>query len=131
VEPSERYGNSSLTELTSLIRGPSVPVSPMTDESDDPGRDGILTAGAALLILLLLAAAIPIYSWIRRPPDPAGPRPRHRARRSRLRILLAIVVVALLALLPPLVWSTPFAPVRQAPLRSTTAPSRRVIRHRW
>jgi hypothetical protein len=97
VEPSERYGNSSLTELTSLIRGPSVPVSPMTDESDDPGRDGILTAGAALLILLLLAAAIPIYSWIRRPPDPAGPRPRHRARRSRLRILLAIVVLALLA----------------------------------
>jgi hypothetical protein len=97
VEPSERYQNSALVELISLVRGPSVRAPPMTDDSDDPGRDGILTAGAALLILLLLAAAVPIYSWIRRPPDPSGPRPRHRARRSPWRILIAAVVLALLA----------------------------------
>jgi Glycosyl hydrolase family 99/Calcineurin-like phosphoesterase len=96
VEPSERYGSSALTELTSLIRGPSVPTSPMTDNSDDPGKGGILTVGAALLILLLLAAAVPIYSRVRQPRDPASPRPRHRARRSPWRIVAVVIVLAVL-----------------------------------
>jgi Calcineurin-like phosphoesterase/Glycosyl hydrolase family 71 len=97
VEPSERYGNSALTELTSLIRGPAVGVSPpVTDGSDDPGKGGILTVGAALLILLLLAAAVPIYGLIRRPLDTAEPRPRHRARRSPWRILIAVIALTAL-----------------------------------
>ena len=97
VEPSERYRNSALVELTSLVRGPSVRAPPMTDDSDDPGKDGILTVGAALLILLLLAAAVPIYGRFRQPGDAAEPGPRRRARRSPLRILIAAVVLALLA----------------------------------
>jgi hypothetical protein len=97
VEPSERYGNSALTELSSLIREPSVRAPPTTDDSDDAGKGGTLTVGAALLILLLLGAAVPIYSKIRQPRDPAEPRPPHRARRSQLRILVAVVVLTLLA----------------------------------
>src|SRR5215211_3650241 len=48
VEPSERYGNSSLQELSNLIRGPTVEAPPVIVDSDDPGREGILSVGAAL-----------------------------------------------------------------------------------
>ena len=96
VEPSERNGDSALRELTRLVRGPSVPQSPMAEGSDDSGTEGILTVGAALLIVLLLAAAVPLYARIVRPAASAnGVRPQ-RARRSPRRILTALVVVALL-----------------------------------
>jgi hypothetical protein len=96
AEPSERYGNSTLQELTSLIRGPSVQESPAIDDSDDPGKDGILSVGAALVALLLLAVALPIYARIRHPRAPTADRPRRRARRSPWRILVVVVVVAVL-----------------------------------
>jgi hypothetical protein len=108
VEPSERHGNSALSELTSLIRGPSVGRSPVTGESDDSGKAGILSVGAALLIVLLLAVALPIYARIRRPPSasadegtgppPTSPDdgPRSRVRRSPRRILTVFAVLAVL-----------------------------------
>jgi hypothetical protein len=96
VEPSERYGNSALQELTSLVRAPAVQEPPAIDDSDDPGRDGILSVGAALLVLLLLAAALPIYARIRRHDAPTAERPERQARRSPWRILVVAVVVALL-----------------------------------
>jgi hypothetical protein len=96
VEPSQRHRDSSLRELISLVRGPSVPQAPTAADSDDPGRDGILTVGAALLIVLLLAAALPIYARIARPPASAdGVRPR-RARQSARRILTGLVVLVAL-----------------------------------
>jgi hypothetical protein len=96
VEPSERHRDSSLRELTSLVRGPSVPQAQTAAGSDDSGRGGLLTVGAALLIVLLLAAALPIYARIARPPASAdGVRPR-RARQSARRILTGLVVVVAL-----------------------------------
>ena len=93
VEPSERHGDSSLQDLTSLVRGPSVPQAPTAADSNDPGREGILTVGAALVIVLLLAAALPLYARIARPPASAdGVRPR-RARQSARRILTALLVI--------------------------------------
>jgi len=107
VEPSERYGNSALTDLARLVRGPSVDTSLVTGDSDESGSEGILTAGAALWVVLLLAAALPIYAWSRRQPpaskDDGAPPPRgsrdHRPRRiqwSPRRIVTAIAVVAVL-----------------------------------
>ena len=93
VEPSERYGDSALIELTSLVRGPSVRPSPITDDSDDPGKAGILSVGAALAVMLLLAAAVLIYSQIRRARAPSDPIPRQAARQFPGRILLMVVVV--------------------------------------
>ena len=40
VEPSERHGDSSLQDLTSLVRGPSVPQAPTAADSNDPGKEG-------------------------------------------------------------------------------------------
>ena len=99
VEPSEEYGTSALQELTSLIRGSSVQEPPVIDDSDDPGRDGILTVGAALLVLLLLAVALPVYARLRRPRAPTSERPERRARPFSWRILVAVVVVAVLGTL--------------------------------
>ena len=96
VEPSERYGDSALKELTSLIRGPTVRAPPVTDGSDDPGKGGILSVGAALVVLLLLAVAVPIYSRIRRPQGPSDPAPRRRAWVFPWRLILVFVVVLLL-----------------------------------
>jgi hypothetical protein len=96
VEPSKRYGNSALVELTNLVRGPSVRTSPMTDNSDDPGTEGVLTPGAALVILLLLAAAVPIYARIRQPRAPAAAGPRRRAWQFPWRTLLLVAMVAAL-----------------------------------
>jgi Glycosyl hydrolase family 99/Calcineurin-like phosphoesterase len=96
VEPSEQYGNSALQELTSLIRAPSVQEPPAIDDSDDPGRDGILSVGAVLLVLLLLGAALPIYAHVRQPRAPTGEDPQRQARRSPWRIFIAVVVVAML-----------------------------------
>ena len=97
VEPSERYGDSALTGLTSLVRGPSVRPSPIPDDSDDPGKGGILSVGAALLVMLLLAAAVPIYSGIRRARASSRPIPRRAARQFPGRILLTVVVVLVLS----------------------------------
>jgi Calcineurin-like phosphoesterase/Glycosyl hydrolase family 99/Iron/zinc purple acid phosphatase-like protein C len=96
VEPSERYGSSALQELTSLVRGPTVQVPPAIEDSDDPGKDGILSVGAALLALLLLAVALPIYARVRHPRAPTAERPKRQARRSPWRILVVVVVVAVL-----------------------------------
>ena len=96
MEPSERYGDSALKELTSLIRGPTVRAPPLTDGSDDPGKGGILSVGAALVVLLLLAVAVPIYSRIRRPQRPSDPAPRRRAWVFPWRLILVFVVVLLL-----------------------------------
>jgi hypothetical protein len=101
VEPSERHGDSALRELTSLVRGPSVPQTTATDDSDDPGKGGILSVGAALLIVLLLVAALPIYARIRRRAASAGETRPRRARRSLQRnwtaVVILLVVVGLLA----------------------------------
>jgi hypothetical protein len=99
VEPSERYGNSALVELTNLVGGPSVRTPPMVDDSDDPGREGILSVGAALVVVLLLAAALPIYTWIRRQRDPAADGEQRRARRFPWRILVTVVLLAVLGAL--------------------------------
>ena len=96
VEPSERYGDSALTELTSLVRGPSVPPSPITDNSDEPGEAGILSVGAALAVMLLLAAAVPIYRAIRRARTSTDHIPRRAARQFPRRILITVVVVLVL-----------------------------------
>jgi hypothetical protein len=62
----------------------------------NPGRDGILSLGAALLVLLLLAVVAPIYirPWRR---ASSAERPERQAGRSRWRILIVVVVVAVLA----------------------------------
>jgi Glycosyl hydrolase family 99/Calcineurin-like phosphoesterase len=100
VEPSERYGDSALVEVPNLVGGPSVRTSPMTDNSDDPGTEGVLSVGAALVVLLLLAAALPIYTWIRRRShDPAADGEQRRARRFPWRILVTVVVLAVLGAL--------------------------------
>jgi hypothetical protein len=99
VEPSERHGNSALLALTSLIQAPSVREPPVIADSDDSGRDGILTVGAALLVLLLLAAAVPIYAHLRRQRAPSAEPPEQPGRRSLWRILVAVAVVALLGTL--------------------------------
>jgi hypothetical protein len=99
VEPSERYGNSALVELTNLVGGPSVRTPSMVDDSDDPGREGILSVGAALVVVLLLAAALPIYTWIRRQRDPAADGEQRRARRFPWRILVTVVLLAVLGAL--------------------------------
>jgi hypothetical protein len=65
------------------------------DGFDDPGRDGILSVGAALLVLLLLAMVAPIYIRFR-PAAPSAERPERLAGRSLWRILIAVVVVAAL-----------------------------------
>ena len=96
VEPSQRYGDSALIELTSFVRGPSVRASPMTDESDDPGEAGILSVGAALAVMLLLAAAVPIYSRIRRVRASSDPMPQRQARPFPGRVLLMVVVLVVL-----------------------------------
>ena len=52
-----------------------------------------MTVGAALVIVLLLAAALPLYARIARPPASAdGVRPK-RARQSARRILTALLVI--------------------------------------
>jgi acid phosphatase type 7 len=61
------------------------------DEFDDPGRDGILTVGAALLVLLLLAVVAPAYIRLRRR-GPSAERPERRSGRSPWRILIVVVV---------------------------------------
>jgi Calcineurin-like phosphoesterase len=63
------------------------------DDSDDPGRDGILSVGAALLVLLLLAVVAPIYIRLRRR-APSAQRPARQAGRFPWRILIVGVVVA-------------------------------------
>jgi hypothetical protein len=102
VEPSQRYGHSALTALTNLERGPQIDVSPLADSSDEQG-EGAMTVQAGLLVLLLLAVAIPLYAHLRRPG--AGARPERRARRSRSlahlwnsrggRIWVAVIAVGL------------------------------------
>jgi hypothetical protein len=99
VEPSELYGTSALKELTSLIQGSSVQEPPVIADSDDPGTDGILTAGAALLLVLLLAAALPIYAHLRRARAPSAEAGEQQDRRSLWRILVAIALVAVLGFL--------------------------------
>jgi hypothetical protein len=64
--------------------------SPVIDDSDDPGRVGILTVGAALLVLLLLAVALPISTRLR-PRAPSAERPERQAGRFPRRILIAVV----------------------------------------
>jgi hypothetical protein len=78
VEPSERYGDSALTLLTSLERGPTVDVAPLAAGSDTQGG-GVMTVQVSLLVLLLLAIALPIYAHLRQPP---APQPRRRAERA-------------------------------------------------
>jgi Glycosyl hydrolase family 99/Calcineurin-like phosphoesterase/Iron/zinc purple acid phosphatase-like protein C len=96
VESSERYGHSALQELTSLIEGPAVQDPPVIDDSDDPGREGILSVGAALLVLLLLAAALPIYAKIRRTRASAAENSERQAKSFPWRIFIAVVVLAVL-----------------------------------
>jgi acid phosphatase type 7 len=62
------------------------------DDSDDPGKDGILSVGAALLVLLLAVVA-PIYIRLRRR-APSAEGPHRQAARSPWRILIVVVVVA-------------------------------------
>ena len=78
VAPSQRYGDSALTVLTDLERGPQVDVSPLADSSDEQG-DGAMTVQTGLLVLLLLAILLPIYARLRRG---AGDRPGRQVRRS-------------------------------------------------
>ena len=125
VEPSERYRNSALVELTSLVRGPSVQAPPMTDNSDDPGRDGILSVGAALVDL-----AAPRCRRTDLRPDPTATR-RGRARTAAtrpavpLRILVAVVVLALLVSLTAAGVVYARRPRDAGASRFTSAPSRR------
>jgi hypothetical protein len=62
------------------------------DDSDDPGKDGILSVGAALLVLLLAVVA-PIYVRLRRR-APSAEGPHRQTARSPWRILIVVVVVA-------------------------------------
>jgi hypothetical protein len=65
------------------------------DDSDDPGRNGILSVGAALLVLLLLAVVATIYIRLLRR-GPAAERPERQPGRSPWRIVIAVVPVAAL-----------------------------------
>jgi hypothetical protein len=65
------------------------------DDSDDPGRNGILSVGAALLVLLLLPVVATIYIRLLRRGS-AAERPERQPGRSPWRIVIAVVAVAAL-----------------------------------
>ena len=104
----ERWGDhglhssqlNTINPESSLIPRTFGPRAPVIDDSDDPGRDGILTVGAALLILLLLAVALPTSTRLG-PRAPLAERPERQAGRSPWRILIGVVVLAMLGSLAP------------------------------
>jgi hypothetical protein len=112
VEPSERYGDRSLTVLGEILRAPPVPASPLAQDSSEQSGSrgppaGVVALAVVALVLLLVAGAAAVRRSgvvpVAAPATVAAPGPRRKQKRWRFwrkgksQALMAVALLALLA----------------------------------